>query len=109
MSILKDTGLFTLLIAVLITLLVLAFNKIQEKPPLTKIEIEESDKDIVTIWLDNGVVVKADKDEDYWKDQIVIDPLDLTIGDQIVIYNLSKDAVRRSSYLVLKVEKDSLK
>lgn len=108
MTILKDqTGLLILLIAVIITLLLRAFIINLTKIPLTKIEIEESDKDIVTLWLDNGVVVKADKDIDYWKDQIVINPDTLNVGNQLIIYDLSVDTVRRKSYLVLKVEKNS--
>lgn len=108
MSILKDqNGILILLIAVVLTLLLRAFIINLTKIPLTKIVLEESDTDIVTIWLENGVVVKSDKDDDYWKDQIVINPDTLNVGNQLIMYDLSVDAVRRKSYLVLKVEKNS--
>jgi len=105
----NGSALIIIIISVLIIILVRSFIINLSKLPLTKVEFEESDKDIVTIWLDGGVVVKADKDNDFWKDQIVIDQEKLAVGSDMVIYNLSKFAVRRSSYLVLKVEKKTLR
>jgi vancomycin permeability regulator SanA len=107
MMIKDPLGLLILIIAIIITILLRAFLINLSKTPLIRVEFEESDKDIVTVWLDlGGMVVKSDKDNEYWKEQIVIDPDKLNVGGQMVIYNLSKDAVRRSNYLVLNVKKE---
>ncbi|AIM38070.1 hypothetical protein KO02_16295 [Sphingobacterium sp. ML3W] len=105
----KDELPVILIFMVVMAAIVLAlFFVKQSKTPLTKVEFEESDKNLVTIWLDlGGMIVKSDEESNYWEGHIVINPQNLNVGDQMVIYNLSEDAVRRSSYLVLKVKQEN--
>lgn len=74
---------------------------------MIKIEFEKNGQETITIWTDpDGVVQKADRNRQYWREQVVVKPLLLEADDTMKVYNIYTDSVDQNKYRVIKIERE---